>query len=65
MEAGFDIILVRSLELMSLIVGFCGIWAWAWSRSRKREFDAMSQLPLEEDGGEIPETDNTIKRTKE
>lgn len=65
MDVGFDINLVRALVLISLIVGFCGIWAWAWSRSRKREFDAMSQLPLEEDGGEIPETDNTIKRTKE
>ena len=65
MDVGFDINLVRALVLLALIVGFVGIWAWAWSRNRKLEFDAMSQLPLEEDGGEIPETDATIKRTKE
>ena len=65
MNVGFDINLVRALLLICLIVGFVGIWAWAWSRNRKREFDAMSQLPLEEDQGKIPETDGSIKRTKE
>ena len=50
MDVGFDINLVRALVLLALIAGFVGIWAWAWSRNRKQEFDAMSQLPLEEDG---------------
>ena len=61
----FDSNLIRGMMLILMILAFIGIWAWAWSRNRKGEFDAMSQLPLEEDGGEIPETDNTIKRTKE
>ena len=65
MDVGFDINIVRALVLVCLIAGFTGIWVWAWSRNRKKEFDAMSQLPLEEDGGKIPETDSEIKRTKE
>ena len=65
MNVGFDINLFRALVLICLIIGFLAIWGWAWSRNRKKEFDAMSQLPLEEDQGEIPETDSSIKRTKE
>ena len=60
-----DINFVRGLVLVLLIIGFAGIWAWAWSRKRKDQFDAMSQLPLHEDRGEIPDTDSTIERTKE
>ena len=60
-----DINLVRGFVMIALIVGFIGIWAWAWSRKRKPDFDRMSQLPLEEDTGQVPENDERNTDTKE
>ena len=64
MNFGLDINYVRAAVLILLIVGFLGIWAWAWSRNRKEDFEQMSRLPLEEDDGTVPNTDET-ERTKE
>ena len=61
----FDINLVRGAVLILLILGFLGIWAWAWSRHRKEDFEKMSMLPLEEDEGQVPQSDRNTERTKE
>ena len=50
----FDINLLRGLALLLLIVAFIGMWIWAWSDKRKDDFKTMSELPLEEDQGNIP-----------
>lgn len=60
-----DINLVRAAVLILLILAFLGIIAWAWSRNRKEVFREISMLPLEEDSGQIPNTDSKIERTKE
>jgi cytochrome c oxidase cbb3-type subunit 4 len=52
----FDQNLLRGVSLVLLIIAFLGLWAWAWSDKRKEEFQKMSQLPLEEDRGIVPET---------
>ncbi|MEJ2384825.1 MAG: cbb3-type cytochrome c oxidase subunit 3 [Xanthomonadales bacterium] len=64
MNFGLDLNIIRAAVLILLIVGFLGIWAWAWSRHRKEDFEKLSQLPLEEDDGTVPEDDKT-ERTKE
>jgi cbb3-type cytochrome oxidase subunit 3 len=51
----FDINLLRGFALILLIVAFLAMWKWAWSDKRKADFKAMSQLPLEDDQGNIPE----------
>jgi cytochrome c oxidase cbb3-type subunit 4 len=33
------------------MTAFLAVVAWAWSGRRKADFDAASQLPLEEDAG--------------
>ena len=60
-----DINLARGAVLIMLILAFLGIFVWAWSRNRKEEFQEISKLPLEEDSGQIPQTDSRIERTKE
>lgn len=41
--------LIRAAILVSLLVGFVGIFLWAWSNKRKEDFELMSRLPLDED----------------
>ena len=48
----------QGIMLILMIIGFVGIWAWAWSRKRKPEFDEASKLPLVEDDGTVPDTEN-------
>jgi len=55
--ADIDINLIRAAVLILLILAFVGIWAWAWSANRKPAFRAMSMLPLEEDSGQVPQSD--------
>lgn len=65
MPDGFDINLARGIVLVLLIIGFVGIWAWAWSRKRQPTFREMSRLPLEEDDGQVPESDRKKEGTEE
>ena len=44
-----DADLLRGLILISMLIGFLGIWRWAWSRERKPGFRDASMLPLEDD----------------
>ena len=60
-----DINLVRGAVLVLLIIAFLGIWAWAWSKNRKAVFQEASMLPLEEDDGQVPQTDSKNEGTKE
>ena len=60
-----DINLVRGIVLILLIIAFLALWAWAWSRKRKPTFREASMMPLEEDFGQVPQTDSKNERTKE
>jgi cytochrome c oxidase cbb3-type subunit 4 len=60
-----NINLIRGAVLVLLILAFLGLWAWAWSRNRKETFREASMLPLEEDFGQVPQTDSKKERTKE
>ena len=51
-----DLNIIRGLILVSLMIGFLGVWAWAWSSKRKSAFHAASMSPLEEDEVENPKT---------
>lgn len=51
----FDINILRGVALVLLMIAFLAMWAWAWSDKRKADFDEMSQLPLEEDQGRVPQ----------
>ncbi len=60
------------LSLLALVpffretfISFLGIWAWAWSKKRQPTFREMSRLPLEEDDGQVPESDRKKEGTKE
>lgn len=53
--ADLDMNLLRGFALITLIIAFLGMWKWAWSDKRKDDFKTMSQLPLEEDHGQVPE----------
>jgi cytochrome c oxidase cbb3-type subunit 4 len=47
--------LVNGVLTALLIVIFIGVWIWAWSSKNKQTFDAMAQLPLQDqptDSGE-------------
>ena len=35
---------------------FVGIVIWAWSGKRKQEFEALAQLPLEDDQPVVPDS---------
>jgi len=60
-----DLNFIRGLVLILMILAFLGIWAWAWSRNRKEAFYEASMLPLEEDDGQVPQSDSKKERTKE
>ena len=57
-----DINLARGAVLILLIIAFLGIWGWAWSHKRKAEFHAASMLPLEEDNGSVPQSQDPSNR---
>jgi cytochrome c oxidase cbb3-type subunit IV len=40
---------VRGIVAGVLLVAFTALWAWAYSQRRRTTFDALSQLPLEDD----------------
>lgn len=42
-------ILLHSIWTVVAFVLFVGIVIWAWSGKRKQEFEALAQLPLEDD----------------
>jgi cytochrome c oxidase cbb3-type subunit 4 len=52
-----EIGLVRGVITVTLLVLFIGLWVHSWSKKRKNEYEAASQLPLEDDSR--PPTDNT------
>jgi cytochrome c oxidase cbb3-type subunit 4 len=49
-----DIGLIRGLITVTLLALFIGLWFWSWSRKRQPEYEAASQLPLEEDTDHPP-----------
>jgi len=53
-----DMVLLRGLALLILIAAFVALCFWAWSKKRKADFERLSRLPLEEDDGEIPGSEN-------
>ena len=57
--------LIRGAVLILMILAFLGIWGWAWSKNRKKDFYETSLLPLEDDDGQVPQTDSKKERTKE
>lgn len=44
-----DMGLLRGIITAILLLLFVGMWLWSWSRKRTADFDAMSQLPLDDD----------------
>lgn len=64
-EPEFDFNLLRGLALILLIVAFIGMWIWAWSDKRKPDFKKMSELPLEEDRGIVPDSGSDTSGSKE
>lgn len=40
--------IINGLVTALLILVFLGIWIWAWSSSNKKDFEEMSNLPLED-----------------
>ena len=32
-----------------IMLSFIGIWVWAWLPQHKRDFDALAELPMEDD----------------
>lgn len=44
----------RGLITLVTLVAFLGVWVWAWSKRRKADFDAIANLPLEEDAEVTP-----------
>jgi len=57
--------LIRGVVLILMILAFLGIWGWAWSRNRKEAFREASMLPLEDDDGQVPDSDGIEEKTKE
>ena len=45
----FDINDLRGILTAVIMFAFLGVCAWAYSSRRKPEFDAIAELPLEED----------------
>lgn len=43
-----DIDLFRGITTVTLLILFIGLWVWTWSKNRSADFDAASQLPLED-----------------
>ena len=50
-----DINTIRGVLTIVLMIAFLGLVVWAWSSKRKETFDKLSQMPLEEDDGQVPE----------
>lgn len=57
-DVDMDINLLRGAILLILMISFAGLWVWAWSRKRKPAFHEASMLPLEEDFGKIPDSND-------
>lgn len=51
-----DLNLVRSAITVALFVLFILLCVYAWSGRRRAEFDAASQIPLEDDDSAEPTT---------
>ena len=58
-----DIGLFRGLVTAILLGLFIGLWFWSWSKKRQPEFDAASQLPLEDDDNPSAYNDETEQRS--
>lgn len=43
-----DIDLFRGIATVVLLILFIGLWVWTWSKKRSDDFEAASQLPLED-----------------
>ena len=56
---------VRVAIMVFLIVAFLGMWAWAWSSKRKEVFHEASMLPLEDDNGQVPLTNERAQEKHE
>jgi cytochrome c oxidase cbb3-type subunit IV len=41
--------IVRGIVAAVLLLAFLALWLWAYSARRRVMFDAMAQLPLEDD----------------
>lgn len=52
-------VIFRGVLTLVLMGAFLGIWIWAWSSKRKTTFDALSRLPLEDDGEVGESTDRS------
>ncbi len=65
MLESLDSNLIRGVVLILMILAFLGIWGWAWSRNRKETFREASMLPLEDDNGQVPDSDGIEEKTKE
>ena len=50
-----DINTIRGVLTVILMIAFLGLVIWAWSSKRKDTFDKLSQMPLEEDDGQVAE----------
>ena len=44
-----DMGLFRGLVTAALLVLFVGLWLHSWSKKRKDEYDALANMPLEDD----------------
>ncbi len=44
-----DMGLFRGLLTVILMALFLGVWFWSWSKKRSADFEAASQVPLEDD----------------
>jgi cytochrome c oxidase cbb3-type subunit 4 len=49
---------IRGALTIILIIAFMGLVVWAWSSKRKETFDKLSQMPLEEDDGQVSENNS-------
>ena len=52
--------LLRGIILIVLLFAFLGMVVWAWSKKRHKDFEFMSNLPLDDDDKEAQ-----ITKTKE
>jgi len=59
-----DINVFRGVILITLMISFVGLWVWAWSRKRKPAFHEASLLPLEEDNGQVPKSEDLTDESR-
>ncbi len=57
-DTDMDINVFRGIILIVMIISFVGLWVWAWNRKRKPAFHEASMLPMEDDKGFIPDSDD-------